>query len=420
MTGQTFRQHSPMTAMQTLEKWLTVPNPHTFPYESVIQQYHLVGKHFVEKELLFRLGKVRDALSANGAAASTPLRSFLDVALDKYDGRYDYLTYTGLSLLALPGADRDGDDVCEALHQRDRLVSLLVTDALRFERAAAARTTLFLPRMRPDWRVVTKRCHLGLRVTNAMFDRIGVGSSLTGQDPVEVAWARCAAVCDARSVSERIALRLSMLPVYVVHDEYLFIRVLQSFEATFALLVVQLRVAIETFKSGDMLAATLLVDAARSILHESAPLFSLLATMQVESFGLFRQFTDGASAIQSENYKTMESLCRWPDGDRLDSLAYRSVPTVRRRLQDGDQPSLEGAYLIASAAGRLTPAQDQAFTTAVMRFAAVLKQWRRTHYHLAVRMLGEATGTGQTEGTPYLRRAIDVPIFDVSGGKAQP
>lgn len=44
-------------------------------------------------------------------------------------------------------------------------------------------------------------------------------------------------------------------------------------------------------------------------------------------------------------------------------------------------------------------------------FAQALQRWRGTHYRLAVRMLGEATGTGYTEGTPYLDSVRDIPVF---------
>ena len=45
------------------------------------------------------------------------------------------------------------------------------------------------------------------------------------------------------------------------------------------------------------------------------------------------------------------------------------------------------------------------------RFARALMRWRNTHYRLAVRMLGEASGTGYTEGTPYLKAVRTIPVF---------
>ena len=44
-------------------------------------------------------------------------------------------------------------------------------------------------------------------------------------------------------------------------------------------------------------------------------------------------------------------------------------------------------------------------------FTSAVLKWRRTHYSIAVRMLGERSGTGYTEGTPYLRSVRKIPIF---------
>jgi hypothetical protein len=45
------------------------------------------------------------------------------------------------------------------------------------------------------------------------------------------------------------------------------------------------------------------------------------------------------------------------------------------------------------------------------QFAATLLRWRRTHHGIAVRMLGERTGTGYTEGAPYLKEVQTIPVF---------
>jgi len=135
-----------------------------------------------------------------------------------------------------------------------------------------------------------------------------------------------------------------------------------------------------------------------------------LGTMQVEAFRVFRNYTEGASAIQSRNYKIVESLCRVPDEPRLDSIAYRSVPEARERVLAG-QATLDEAYLSARAAGRGSADELDRVAAAMERFAATLLHWRQTHYRLAVRMLGERTGTGYTEGTPYLAAARTIPVF---------
>ena len=104
--------------------------------------------------------------------------------------------------------------------------------------------------------------------------------------------------------------------------------------------------------------------------------------MQVEAFRTFREFTDGASAIQSRNYKILESLCRTPDLDRLASAAYLSVPEVRERVLAGNF-TLDEAFEAACASGYLTCAEREKLTAAMGRFAATLRRWRQTHYSLA-------------------------------------
>ncbi|NYV78122.1 tryptophan 2,3-dioxygenase, partial [Streptomyces sp. UH6] len=209
---------------------------------------------------------------------------------------------------------------------------------------------------------------------------------------------------------ERRVLRLSMLPVYVSHDEHMFIRVLQTFETTFALLALSLRTAITDLGSARTGPAVGHLAVAETALAESAPLFSLLATMQIESFRTFREYTEGASAIQSRNYKLVESLCRTPDPDRLDSSAYRSTPEVRERILAG-QPTLDDACATALADDRFDAADRERLTAAMLTFASALRRWRQTHYRIAVRMLGTRSGTGYTEGTPYLSHVRTIPVF---------
>jgi tryptophan 2,3-dioxygenase len=201
-----------------------------------------------------------------------------------------------------------------------------------------------------------------------------------------------------------------MLPVSLIHDEYQFIRVLQSFEATFALVAVQLQAAIRALAAGEANQALRCIQAAEARLHEAAPLFSLVATMQVQAFHTFREFTEGASAIQSRNYKLVESLCRQPDPSRLDSAAYCSVPEVRQRVLAG-QVTLDEAFQAARAAAHLSVRDVDDVEQEMRHFAATLLRWRRTHYGIAVRMLGERTGTGYTEGSPYLKEVQTIPVF---------
>ncbi len=401
-----------LTSVQELTTWLSCPDSDAFPYDAVLNEYLRVGKHFVATELLEALARARSA--PGGSRGSAPsvrlLDQFLDAALDKRDGRYDYVTYLALGLFPLPAADDPSQDTAPAGWQGDRLVVQLVSDALRFELAAADGRTELLPQMRPDARTTSKRCRLGLKAVGPALRRLGLDGGLTTTDPIAAARQVCADVDADLSPAERRTLQLTMLPVYTVHDEWMFIRVLQSFETTFALLAVQLRAAMTALAAGAPALARRRIREAEATLRQGTPLFWLLATMQVDAFRTFRTYTEGASAIQSRNYKIVESLCRTPDRSRLDSIAYHSVPEVREWVLAGPA-TLDGAFESACAVGRLTSAERDDLDRAMKQFAATLLQWRQIHYRLAVRMLGKRTGTGYTEGTPYLEAVRTIPVF---------
>ncbi|WP_433533556.1 tryptophan 2,3-dioxygenase family protein [Micromonospora sp. CA-263727] len=402
--------------MHAVTRWLAGPaGPQSFPYSVVLDEFHRVGKHFVEKSFLALLDEARQTVAARTPASrdapTRQLTDFLDIALDKWDSRYDYRSYLALRLLRLPGAADDLSPAADAAGRRarDRLLVRLVADTLAFEMSAAAHTTGLLPQQRPGPAVVAKRCRLGVRAVTAALARLGLAGAVGTGDP-PIAAAELHAIAGDLVAAEDPPLRLTMLPVHVTHDEYLFIRVLQSYECLFAGVADELRVAVTVLAQDAPGAAAERLGYAGDLLRTAGPLFSLLATMQPESFRTFRQYTDGASAIQSRSYKLVESLCRRPDADRLDSVAYRSVPEVQARIRRG-QSTVDEAYRSAVSDGRLTGTDRALIARRMAAFAGTLTQWRRTHHRLAVRMLGSRSGTGYTEGTPYLAAISDAPVF---------
>jgi tryptophan 2,3-dioxygenase len=409
-----------------LQSWFHEPDPKSFPYDAVVRHFHSVGKHFVPPELLELLAEVRDRLPTMRGPWThvQTLAAFLSTALDKPDQRYDYPTYLALTQLQLPTVDDPVDQAPFARSRCDRLTVQLVADALAFEIAAADGRTTLLPQMRPALDLVTKRCKHGLRTIRPALQRLSLTRGLSETEPIALARQVCSVVRADFSFAERRALELSVLPVYTVHDEYMFLRILQTFETTFALVAVQLRGIVAALAGRDIDRAVHFLVGSQGALLESAPLFSMLATMHIESFRTFRQFTEGASAIQSRNYKLIESLCRQPDQDRLDSPAFLSVPEVRSRLLTGQQVTLDDAYREVCASGDVSGADCERLGEAMKGFARAMLRWRNTHYRLAVRMLGEASGTGYTEGTPYLKAVRTIPVFravatDLSGDEAR-
>ena len=389
------------SAVAQVAAWCRHPEPAAFPYDAVTAELRHAGKHFASRDLLASLAAARAALPPCASHAGRRLMRFLSTALDKWDNRYDNPSYLALDGLGLPAGAAP-----QAAARRDRLVSLLIADALRFELAAADGGTALQPQLRPDARVTEKRCRHALLVLAPMLARRGTPIIADAQDPVAVARGAMQAVLDSATADEERMLQLTLMPVSRVHDECLFIRVLQSYEATFAYAAIELAAAAAEIARGDGAAAVAALSGAARTLSDSSPLFSLIGTMQPQAFLTFRQFTDGASAIQSRNYKFMESVCRMPDRERIDSPAYLSVPEVRAAVLAG-RPTIDGALQ----AGTLSHEQATAVRAAMDHFSSALLKWRRTHHGVAGRMLGDRRGTGDTAGQAYLAQGMTIPVF---------
>ncbi|WP_434740710.1 tryptophan 2,3-dioxygenase family protein [Micromonospora sp. SH-82] len=395
-----------MTRPQALPRWLAQhrPTAGTFPYDEVVDAYQRHGKHHVPAEWITLLRATRERLPQLGDARQLP--AFLNSVLDKADGRYDYRTYLALDLLPMPDPDDESATAGRMLARRDRLHALLLTDLIRFEMFAADTAAAPLPHLRPGRDLVVKRLRHTVRAAMPALRRLRILDDPAAGDPVAAARHTVAAADLDLTAADRLTLRATMLPVSTVHDEWMFIRVLQTFEVTFALLAFDLNAVIAAITAGRMSAAGRRLSCAADLLAESGALWPLAATLQPEAFHAFRPYTEGASAIQSRHYKLVESLCRMPDTERVDSPAYRSVPDVLALIHDG-QPTIDRTL-----ADRNDIAGSTGMKNGLADFSAALQQWRRTHYRLAVRMLGpERTGTGHTLGTPYLAQCRTTPVF---------
>ncbi|MFE2422753.1 tryptophan 2,3-dioxygenase [Streptomyces hokutonensis] len=417
---------STVDVLETLDTWAAAGNPGPFPYTELLQHLRSVGKHFLADVLLNRLAAIRDGLPGTPATGSTApqpavpasrtddvlfLHAFLDVVLDKHDNRYDYPSYTALRLLTHPVPD----DWRASLRSRDELLLLLLADLVRFEQGALTGTPVDPHDMPPSPELAGKRARLAVRVMEAAALRVLPAGTVDPAAVVAVpgrtpAGLLTAEILRAATTEQELMLSASMQPVYVLHDEYLFLRTLQSFETTFGFMSAALATAVRQLDADRAQEAADLVGTVADVLRESLPLFSLLATMRPEAFQTFREFTEGASAIQSAGYKTFESLCSTPALARLDSSAYTSVPGVRARVLDG-QSTVQGTWHDLIADQRLDPADDDALRAAADRLESVHQRWKQTHYRLAVRMIGERSGTGYTQGVPYLAAVLDNRLF---------
>jgi tryptophan 2,3-dioxygenase len=395
-----------LALLKSLEYWQDGEGQ-PFPYGSVIACFRQYGKHFVPHPLLRSLAAVRTRLSADpeDARGREPLDAFLVTALDKWDDNHTYSTYLGLRLL---GLTPDADAATGRL-ERARWMDLLLADLRAFESGERD----WLPEMRPARVQLKKR--LGL-LDKALLSALPRDVAETVEEPGEVA----ERLCSSAPPEQARLLSLSMQPVYIVHDEYLFIRVLQAFEVTFAAMAAEMRSAVVAASQDDAGTVASHLTRCTQTLACSRILFSLLATMQPDAFKAFRVYTVGASAIQSESYKTFEVLCSQPARARLESPAFDAVPRVRD-LISGERENLSSAVLDSVARNAIEFRDLELIRQAAHDLEKVHQLWKQTHWKMAVRMIGEERGTGYTVGVPYLQSVLSnrllTALFESEAGE---
>ncbi|MFF7162249.1 tryptophan 2,3-dioxygenase family protein [Streptomyces sp. NPDC008086] len=357
----------------------------------VTEHVRQIGKHFLSERILTELSDIR----SRHAMHCSFLDAFLDCLLDKHEGRYWNRTYLALPLLELLLDDQHSEV------SPDRLSTLLVSDAIRFETETAGGSSEPPCRGRPDPATLRKRLRHALRF---VADDLGGPDAADPQDLVD-RLPRPPATDAGRWFD------VTVQPVYVLHDEYFFIRVLQTHEMLFTEIARDIRKAVGALRDGKLTASVELVDHATAIFERAAALFRITATMRAEQFSVFRQFTQGASAIQSEQYKKFEILCGVPPAPRLHSAAFTNVPAVRDEAESAAHDTVTQAYLDLRRAGAFGQAEWNLLDSALGRLEARHQRWKSTHRSLAVRMLGDAHGSGHTDGVPYLTKCVENRLF---------
>lgn len=344
----------------------------------VVAAIRRTGKHFLPERLLDQLADARPGTHDRYLAA------FLDAVLDKHDGRFQNRTY-----LALPLIEQLIDDPSNDLDP-DRMSALLMADVIRHElRAAEAAPHRGDADDRPDARTLRTRLQHARRFVDHC---LGAGADLPTPTGAVAEW-----------------LPMTVQPVHVLHDEYFFIRVLQCHEMTFTVLAADMQAATRALREGSPASAAARLAHANEVFARAALLFRIVATMQAATFHAFREFTEGASAIQSDQYKRFEAACGAPHPDRLRSDAFTNVPVVRAEVVAG-QDDLARAYLDARRGAAGEPGWH-ALDAGLRALECSHQRWKTTHRGLAARMLGDASGSGYTSGVPYLENCLKNRLF---------
>lgn len=413
-----------------------------FPYLSVIDCLRSRGKHFTPSSLLERLSEAKHLLQRQRLETTCLLSErqdhhdakilgdFLACCLDKHQSNYEYKSYIGLPLFidnTLP--HRANFDA--AMISRIELLKALLYDDYIF----SARSYLGLESNTQDRRnaqVIEKRIDNIVRALTA-FDRLS--QPFCPADPDEqhalnllqtshqqpctttrfyrglaIVEMLHNSVCDKSTVPLALLLKLSMQPVYINHEEYNFIRMLQVFEVIFSLLVIGLQNVIHCIHDNQPCQATSLLNILCTLFNMNVHLIRILKTMPREDFQIFRQFTEGASAIQSPQYKMLEVLMGKPNDNRLASPAFQHVPEIRQYLE---RSGLDLEYVLQTRYGKQLfmedqhinlPEEDRELIRHINRLDSMLLDWKKRHFGIAAHMIGEVKGTGDTDGVAYLAR----------------
>lgn len=372
--------HHPRLASE-IERWHTGAGDGLGLARLVTAQVRATGRHHLGEPLLAAL----EDLQRRHRGRDAFLDAFLDCILARRRDRFGNQTY-----LALPLLDRILADPGSGLDP-ERLSAMLVADVIRHEARPAS-----LERTGPTTQ--RKRLQHAARIVAAI-------------DP---------ALCPmAPRTTAGEWLALTVQPVSTEHDEYFFIRALQTHEMVFTTLTAELHRATRALRHGRVGAATAAVDRANVVFERATLLFRMVATMRAADFHAFRVHTDGASAIQSEAYKRFELACGRPPAARLASDAFTNVPVVR--AEASRQDNLSDAYLDLRRQGRVDPVAGAALEAATAELEAAHQRWKTTHHGLASKILDAAPGSGHTAGAPYLRQCLGNRLFTAPspGGSAQ-
>lgn len=380
--------------IDAIDRWREGETPDSLKLAKLISGHICaVGKHVLSVPILTRLTEIR----RQHGARDPFLDAFLDGVLDKFEGRYYNRTY-----LALPLLERICDDPRSGLDP-ERMSALLMADVVRFETAAPAAEESTSDR--PDPATLRKRVTHALRFVASWRDADGndVGRDLDLAEVLET-------LPSLPATPAGDWFDVTVHPVYVAHDEYFFMRALQAHEMVFTTLAADLRAATTSLRGGRFEDAVSSLEHANKVFARAAMLFRLVATMRPDHFHAFREFTQGASAIQSEQYKRFEIACGAPSAERLRSDAFTNVPAVQGDAMAGHD-DISGAYLDARRDGMFTPEEWDVLDAALTKLEGGHQRWKATHHSLAARMLGEARGSGDTAGVPYLRKCLDNRLF---------
>lgn len=379
--------------------------PDRFPYAEVIAHYQRVGRTNADSRLVSRLRYLGDLLREPELVVGRrlwPLPEWLPSTGDQHNGNYD--SYLASPLLEGLTFAQDGDSAglpSELEKATDATIDLLLA-ALVADLAMIEADALRAGHNGREQHRRTQACLLLLTKLDALApnwaQRPAAGEILP--DLAEATTALAQQVRRRLPRSCRQVVNLSLLPTTRLHDEQMFIRAIQIFEAMYRQIyrcMVRASAAMQVTDAGRACAE--LADATRRLAMAPA-LYRVVTTMPRAAFAIIREFTNGRSAIQSRSYRQIDLVC----APREPSPAADKLPAV-----EVASPTLQDSYF--AIAGRLDPAESDRLAAQMRALDASWRAMKRTHWGITLKIIGRVPGTGGTAGAEYLKYAAEVPLF---------
>ncbi|MFE6683565.1 hypothetical protein [Streptomyces sp. NPDC057729] len=377
-----------------------------FPFGDVIEHFRSVGRGAAHPALIAKLRVLHSSVQSEAPpedeeVSTPPLSSWLRLTFDQEDG--DYHTYVGTHLYDRMRERSEGKkgDVLS-----DTIMAALAVDLLSIETSALAAEPSRRQRTR------ARAAYRLLRSMNALAPAWGekfegkagpfaTADELNGDEALMAAASRAiSAAADQIEQPVRRLVETTMLPVTRLHDEQMFIRTIQIFEGLYVHIGRCLGRAITALDDGDAEGCRDELSDAAHRLDATPALFRVLTTMPREAFAVIRENTYGRSAVQSTSYRRVELLSAPRDPGSFSPQAP-FLALEGETLQEVFERQLP----------ELPPKTVTRLEESMRRLDAGWHMSKRTHWGIALKIIGSAPGTGGTSGADYLQRTAEVSLF---------
>jgi tryptophan 2,3-dioxygenase len=344
-----------------------------FPCDDVLAHFRAVGRLAADPGLV---GQLRAAVQLLARRSAGPhdrlLCHWLPSTIDQDDGTYD--SFLGARLLnQVRGAAVGESADCAG----DQLLVALIVDLAEYEAAALAAIPCASP---------------------AQSRRVAATGQLTQHAAGLAPGASAGQI--AADVSR--AVYLSLLPLTPLHDEVMFLRVVQIFEIVYQQTATRIIDAAAALTQGDTGRAQARIEDATKRLANTPAVYRVLTSMPPDAFAVIRANSRGRSAIQSPGYRLVQAA----SSPRAGSPGPQTGAMSPRGW---DQPTLQEAYLNWSrSAQRASAAALERHLTSL---DAAWRALKRTHWGITRKIIGDSPGTGGTSGIGYLEAAAKVRLF---------